>query len=341
MMDSELASVRLPPTGDRLLTPPLGDTGARLVLEGVFTFRYSGMQFDALYRTGPEGAFSQRHPYLDWSPHPPLVESEDVARHRYQFRIPAQWKLQGQSIGLRINLDRFVDEFLIPPSEVRASLAGEMALRVLPLPAAPANLWPEIVGASVPAALMIGGLGWILQRRMALAGMPLELQRQLERIIQKQRAALAALGPGPPRHQRLAGDLKAVPAGAWTLARRIRRLRDARSHIDRTSLAAEVAWLEREPACLADAAGRGVGGTALVEKRKALALLEEIERTEARCALQLTTLEATLDTTCLTLRQLQPDSPPTPSLESVRRELQAEVAAIAEAEGVGRVVHWL
>jgi hypothetical protein len=335
-MDSELASTPLSPTGDRLLTPPLGEAGARLVLEGVFTFQYSGMQFDALYRTGPEGVFSQRHSYLEWSPRPPLLESEDVARHRYQFRIPAEWKLQGQSIGLQIDLDRFVDEFLIPPSEVRAALTGEMALRVLPLLAAPVNPWPEIVGASLPAALVIGGLGWILQRRMALAGLPLELQRQLDRIIRKQRTALAAQASGPPHYRRLAGDLKAVPAGAWTLARRIRKLRDARSRIDQMSLVTEMQSLEQELARLTDAAARDAGNAALGEKRKALSLLEEIERSEARCAMQLTTLEATLDTTCLTLRQLHPNTPPTPSLESVRRELEAEVAAIAEAEISGR-----
>jgi hypothetical protein len=332
MPDTELAAVRLPPTGDRLLTPPLGNAGARIVLVGVFTFRYSGMHFDALYRTGPAGAFSRRHPYLDWSPRAPVLESKDVTRHRYQFRFPAEWKLQGQSIGLRIDLDRFVDEYLIPPSEVRASLTGEMVLRVLPLPAAPVNPWPEIVGASLPAALVIGGLSWILQRRMALAGMPLELQRQLERIIRKQRATLAALGSGPPRYQRLGEDLKTVQAGAWTLARRIRRLRNTRSRIDQTSLVVQVGCLQQELARLTDASARDAGEAALVEKRKALTLLEEIERAEARCTLQLSTLEATLDTTYLTLRQLQPDGPATPSVESVRCELEAEIAAIAEQE---------
>jgi hypothetical protein len=341
MADDELAPVRLRPTGDRVLTPPLGSAGARIVLEGVFTFRYSGMQFDALYRTGPGGAFSQRHPYLEWSPRPPVLESGDAGRHRYQCRIPAEWKLQGQSIGLRIDLDRLVDEFLIPPSEVRAAMAGEMVLRVQPLPVAPVDLWPEIVGASLPAALLIGGLGWVLQRRIALAGMPFELQRQLERIIEKQRTALAALGSGPLRCQRLAEDLKAVPAGAWALARRIRRLRDARSRIDRAALVWGMDSLEQELVCLTDSATRGVGDYALIEKRKTLALLEEIERTETRCAMQLTTLEATLDTTCLTLRQLQPSSPTPPSVETVRRALEAEVAAIAETEIADREARWL
>jgi hypothetical protein len=212
---------------------------------------------------------------------------------------------------------------------------------VLPLQAPPFNLWPEIAGASVPAALMLVGIGWILRRRMALAGMPLELQLQLGRIIRKQRAARSALVSGPPRYHRLAGNLNEVQSGAWIVARRIRTLRDARSRFDRTSLAMEVVRLEQVLPCMADRAARGVGETVLGEKRKALALLEEIERAEARCAMRLTTLEATLDTACLTLRQLQPDSPATPSIETVRRELEAEVAAIAEEEIPALEARWL
>jgi len=107
------------------------------------------------------------------------------------------------------------------------------------------------------------------------------------------------------------------------------------------SLVFAMELLEQELACLSDAAARGMGDTALVEKRKTLALLEELERTEARCAMQLTMLEATLDTTCLTLRQLQPGGPAPPSVETVRCALQAEVAAIVETQIAGPEAQWL
>lgn len=332
MADNALAAAPLPPTGERFLTPPLGEAGARLVLQGVFTFRYSGMRFDAQYRTGADGVFSRRHPYLQWSPRAPLLESEDVAQHRYQFRIPPEWRLHGQSIGLRIDLDRLVDEFLIPPSEVRHTLTGEMVLRLLPLPVATIDPWPAIVGSSVPAALMFGGLGWILRRRTALMGLPLDIQRQLERIVRKQRAAFAAVGSGLPHYQRLGEELKAVEGSAWGLAQRIRRLREVRSRIDLTSLVVQSGCLEQELARLTDTTTREVRETALGERRKALSLIAEIERTEARCGMQLATLEATLDTVYLTLKTLQPTGPTGPSVETVRRELQAEIAAIAESE---------
>src|SRR5688572_26607623 len=99
-MRSPHARTHLRPTGDRLLTPPLGEDGARIVLEGVITFRHTGKRFDALYQTGPEGGFTLPHAYLEWSPRTPLLEREDRARHQYEFRVPAGWKLEGQSLGL-------------------------------------------------------------------------------------------------------------------------------------------------------------------------------------------------------------------------------------------------
>lgn len=325
-MDSELAFIRLRPTGEHLLTSPLGERGARIVLEGVFTFRYTGMRFDALYQAGPDGAFTWAHSYLRWSPCAPLLEREDRAEHRYQFCVPAWWKLHGESLGLWVDVDRFVDEFLIPPSEVRGALIGEMTLRVLP-PLGPGSLWAMMAAASLPATLMAGGIGWVLRRRMALQGLPQEVQMQLERISRKHRSAHAALGS--PQDSRLQKHLRAVHAGAWALARQIRALHIARSRTDRLSLKAEAEQLDQELVRLTDASARAAGQAALAEKRKALALLDEMERAQTRCAMRLAAIEATLDTTCLTLQQPPPESLATFE-ETAVRELEAEVMAIAE-----------
>jgi hypothetical protein len=314
----------LPPTGERLLTPPLGDDGARLALEGVFTFAYTGLRFDALYQTAPDGAFTRRHPYLQWSPREPLLEAADPARHRYQFLIPPEWKLQGQSLGLRVDVDRFVDEFLIPPSEVRAALTGEMTLRLLPPPAA--SLWPLLAATSLPATALAGSLGWLLHRRMTLQGLPPEVQIRLDRINRQHRAARAAM-PNP----RLEESLRALHAGAWTLARQIRSLQTARSRIDGVALNAEAERLDQEIAGFTDTAARASGQAALLEKRKALALLEEMERAQTRSTLRLATLEATLDTACLTLQRLPPE-PSSRSETALLRDLDAELTALAEVE---------
>src|SRR5918999_1037953 len=118
MPERQLASSDLDPGGGTLLTPALGDPARfshRVVLEGVLN--YSGGQFDALYKRGADGIFRERHSYLRWTPAEPVLESADAVHHRYVFRIPAEWKLEGGSAGVQIAIDRIVDEFLITPSE--------------------------------------------------------------------------------------------------------------------------------------------------------------------------------------------------------------------------------
>jgi hypothetical protein len=324
-MPPNLAHAHLHPTGDRLLTPPLDEGGARIVLEGVFTFRYSGLQFDALYQTGPEGDFTRPHPYLQWSPRVPLLESEDRARHRYEFRVPAGWRLGGQSLGLRVDVDRFVEQFLLPPSEVRAALTGEMTVRVLPPP--PTTLWPVLAAAGLPATLVAGGLGWVLHRRMALQGLPPELQLRLERINRKVRAARAA--SRSLRSSRLGESLRALHHGAWALARQFRALQQALSRVDGLALQVEAERLEQALPRMREAGAQVAGQAVLAEKRKALVLLHELDHAQTRSAMRLAAIEATLDTTLLTLQQ-PPAGTCGPFEPTVLRDLEAEVMAIAE-----------
>src|ERR1051326_8665773 len=113
MPDNTLASSPLSLSGDRLLTPALPDTAQnvyRIVLEGVLHNRYNDTEFDALYRCGERGAGDAAlpHDYLQWTPQRPPLEQADPIRHRYVFRVPAEWKLNGQSVGVRLNVDQFV-----------------------------------------------------------------------------------------------------------------------------------------------------------------------------------------------------------------------------------------
>jgi hypothetical protein len=338
----EIASTPLPPTGDRVLTPALGDLDRyryRVVLEGVFRFAYSGARFDALYKMGPDGAFTQRHRYLVWSPRAPALESEDPVRHRYVFRIPAEWRLQGQSVGVRVDVDQLVNEFLIPPSEVRSALSGDVRMTVLQTPLAPVSPWPLIAWTSLPAALLAGGAGWVIRRRMALRGLSPELQVRLARIEQRCRTARAALGPAHARLFPLEERFTAVREGAVNLVRQIQELRDAQRLIDRHALEGAMVLLQGRLATLTDATARREGEMALGEKRKTLATLSEMERAEARCAMRLSKIEAVLESTCLTLREGQTGRRPSPghaaesAEDALRRELDAEVAAIAEIAG--------
>jgi hypothetical protein len=158
----------------------------------------------------------------------------------------------------------------------------------------------------------------------------------MDRIGRKQRDLVHALRAGPQSYHRLAGHMKELHLGAWTLARRVGTLRAARSRLDREALSWDLARLEGELPRLTDAETRASAEAAIGERRKTLAALTEIEQAEARCVLRLATLEATLDTACLTFRRLQRDQRAAPPVEVVRRELEAEIAAIAEEESCGK-----
>jgi hypothetical protein len=333
MADTELVSSPLPLTGDWLLTPALRELdrlGYRVVLEGVFRFAYTGEAFDALYRAGTDGAFRQRHEYLQWRPRAPGLEQEDPVHHRYVFRVPAEGQLEGLSVGVRVDVDRLVNEFLISPSEVRGALSGDVRMTVWQTPLAPLSLWPLIAWTSVPAALLVGGTGWVIRRRMAFRGLAPELQARLAGIERKHRAARAALGPARMTLFPLQERLAAVREAAFTLAREIQDLRNVRSLVDRRVLEAETARLEGGLATVADEGARREGELALREKRKTLAVLRELEAAEARCAMRLFKTEAVLESTCLTLRNLPAAPADEPAEEILRRELDAEVAAIGE-----------
>jgi hypothetical protein len=69
----------------------------------------------------------------------------------------------------------------------------------------------------------------------------------------------------------------------------------------------------------------------LVERHRALSLLEELERVETGCSLRLSRLEATLDTVGLTLHSIQVNASGTNAEDAVCRTLDAEVSALYEA----------
>jgi hypothetical protein len=330
MPDTELSSSLLQPDGVRIATPILkemGRFGYRVVLQGVWRCDYNGRLFDPLYRLDENGKAEQRHNYLQWTPQPPMLESEDPARHRYVFRIPPEW--EGKSVGVRVNVDRFVDEFLIPPSEVRASLSGEVRMTVLQTPLV-VPLLPRLAPVAIPALLVAGGAVFVIRRRMRWGGLAHDLQQTLMSIEQKYRVARAAVSQEPSRLFPLHDKIAALRDGAFGLARHIQRLRHAQQLVDRRTLEADIARLEQQLAALRDEAAQRDGEIILAEKRRALALIEDMEQNAARCALRLAKIEATLDAFALTLRHAQTQSSPQPVEETLRRQLDAEVAAIQD-----------
>ena len=333
--EKEIAAQILKPTGETLLTPGLGEGDRysyRVVLEGMFRFSHNDMAFDAVRKADASGSFTQAHDYLAWTPQTPVLEEYDPASHRAVFRVPAEWKLQGQSAGVRVNVDRFVNEFLITPAEVQSALSGQMQMRVMQVSLAPPSPWPAIAGASLSAAVVLGGVGWLVRRRMTLGGLAYDLQHTVGRIEQKFRAARAAVRPQDRHLVPVQERLAAVKTGALTLARQIQELRNAQNLLRRPMLEQEIRMLQGQLVTLPEGNTKNECEKTLVEKHKALGLLDEMARAEAGCAMRLTKVEAVLDTTCLTLRSVQVGATEIPTEDAVCQALDAEVTAIHEAE---------
>lgn len=335
-MPNTLAVQTLLPTGETLLTPPLdmGEGGSfRIILEGLFHFDRIGMDFDAVrqFPSPPvEGGLSAPFRYLAWAPTPPILESYEPAAHRAVCLIPAEGVPAGQSVGVRVDIDRFVDEFLITPGEVKAALSGQMRMTVLQTPVA-VNPWPAVAWSALPITLAAVGISRIIRRRMALDGLANDLQWRLGEIETKYRSTCGSMRN---RDQKLAPiqiRLATIRSGAYTLARQIQHLRNAQRSVDRGRLEQEAGTLEQQLATLPQGVAKQACAQTLVEKRRALALLEEMERVETGCALRLSRLEATMDTVGLTLRTVQVNAPETIAEDSVCRALDAEVSALYEA----------
>jgi hypothetical protein len=336
MPDTNIASFTLNPSGGQILTPPLveRDTyGYRIVLEGVFRFGYTGEVFDAVYRWVAGESVPQRHRYLKWTPGVPILESEDRQAHRYVFWIAQGWNLQssGGSLAIGIDPDPFIDQYTIPLSEVQHALSGSMTLTVRQFPLAPISPWPLVGWIGLPAALAAGGLGAVIRRRMALRGLEQDLLSHLDRIEQKARAARVALSRQDHRLLPVAERLSALRGAALALIRQIQETRDARSQTDARLLDTEIGALEGTLAALKDPEARRQTERTLEQKRRSRDLFDDLGRAETNSTLRLNSIEALLDTTCLTLHSARIAAPAAPAEESLCHSLDAEVAAIHEA----------
>jgi hypothetical protein len=332
-MAERLTNDELRPNGDRLLTPSLDPErfAYQVVIEGVFTFGYTGEQFDALYRDRGTGRFTERHPHLHWSPVEPHLVSEDREGHRYVFTFPPGALRPGASAGVRVEIDRFISEFLIPRSEVDRQLSGALTVQVLRSPLAATPTWGFGVLVGLPTLAVLGGAAWVLRRRMAFQGLPPELAEQIARIDRKAAAARAALRGARAGVFPLRERLVALQEAGVALTREIRKIRASHQLLDRAHLEREIADLARQAE--ARGAPHPEAERLLAEKRQNLLLLESAEEAEAACRLRLSRIETMLDAACLTLRR--PEGITTPGAtdpDALCRDMDAELSALRELD---------
>ena len=337
MPDRELTSYLLPPGGETVLTPRLDGSAsapARVVVEGVFEFGYGGIRFDARYRSKGDGPFDQPHDYLRWTPQAPELESEDPAKHRYIYRVPQALVRSGQSLGLHVDVDRLVSEYLITPSEVRQSLAGAVRVRVLQAPPPPPSVG-LILGWAAAPTVALGAVGWVVRRRMRFQGLDPDLRERVERIEERYAQSLRAARDHSEVLAPLGRRLRSLHGSTLGLARQAQELRHSRGRIDRARLAAEIVGHQEQLATLKDDRLRGETTSVLQARERTLTLYGELEAAEAQCLIRLDKIEAVLEATALSLRGTHGRAVAAAAArdnDELCRVLDAEVSAIREVQ---------
>lgn len=356
MPEDQSATFPLLPDGSRVVIPVARDRPAsdlRVEVRGVVRCLYNNREYDALYEGNPGRPWdtARPHAYLNWQPYAPVVEEADVAAHRYVFRFASL--AQGVSPTVRVDVDRFVNDFLIPPSEVRRSLSGGYGVTVRTAGIAP-PVWPVALTA-VPALALVGGLAWVLRRRMTNVPLEFDLFAQLARIHDKAAAARKAIQPHDARILPVRTRLKSLETGAMALATQIQQIRSARAYHNRAALERDIAALERRGVVndeatitsspgLVSSFGAAMGGSCLdgagvpeellltlQQKRKSLQSLMELEKAERQREERLNRVEALLESTLAGLQSVRVGVMAAPVRESVCRALDAEVAALHDA----------
>ncbi|HLJ55912.1 MAG TPA: hypothetical protein VKT77_12810 [Chthonomonadaceae bacterium] len=330
MPDASREIISIQPDGNRIVLPAQSGTDTRSIrieLRGTLRCAYDGLEYDAVYRYRPGAPVREavEHATLAWQPRAPQLVEAEFEAHRYVFWMPAF--AAGTSADVRVDVDRLVDEFLIPPSEVRLSLSGRFEATVdPPVEAAP---WPAAFAAA-PALALAAGVGWVIQRRMRAAALDFDLEAQVARIAGKAEAARAAVTRADGRLAPIRARLRAVEAGAETLARQIQQLRGARRLHSEQALQRDAAALEQR----LQASGLSEEeALTLADKRRSLDALASLERSEQRLAARLNRLEAVVESALASLQTVRAGAMEPPVRESLCRSLDAEVRALREARG--------
>jgi hypothetical protein len=325
----DLASLVIKPDGARVVTPTI-DSGSYsdylVVLEGSFHFEHTGEVIDAVYRFRKDGTPLRKHSLLAWRPRTPPVVSEDSFGHRYVFRLPENWSMEGQSFTLGLDKNALMREFLLTNGDIQSQLSGE--IRMTMRASAASGALPVWMG--IPAIGMIAGAAWVIRRRRTFGGLDEDLARSVA-ILQEKTTAALKIASGQKRVSRqVKARLNTLQRGAVDLAQRLQEIRKSLLLSDSDRTEAEVAALEARLGSVTETTTRLDLEAALDHKRKALAAAQDLRAAEERCRLRLAKIEGVVDSTCLHLQRANVGDYAGPVEDTVLRELDSEVRAVGQ-----------
>lgn len=329
-----VAEVGVPLDGTAVSLPKLGDSGEyRVRVSGVVTCGIDGRQFDARYREDEGKRFTQPHDLVRVEPGGDTLLHEDVASHTYTFGPLNEGVFAGESVTVRLDIDRLVDEFIRTPSEVRESLSGELKARLqyIPPTMAPGMLALAVLVPVLVVALVVA---LAVQASRAAARRPYEDVNAMRRRIQrKARLALEEMGWSEQLFDHLRRRVAELSETADQLAEHVVTYRSIKLEYSPRGIEEDIARLERQ---LGRVTAEDVAEELRQEienKRRTLDYLRANRNREASYLARLSQTETTLDNLRLKLPDLRTSLAQTaerPAVVEIDQELELLKDAIEE-----------
>jgi len=325
-----VGQVEVPLTGREVALPLVrgarpGDL--RIVLDGVFSCSYNGRSYDAFYTTSDTGALDRRHDYVRWSPDDMKLAEYDTSAHRYVLKLANDRGELPQAVTARVNVDRFVTDLIITPSQVTDSLSGNLRLGVWRSSRSGAAAWLTLGLVLVAAALV----AVLLRRRARPAAEMADVAQLLSRIERKYGSAMSVIEGQRPDAFELSSQLERLRDGAQELAEHIAAFRGAAGTVDQQQLEGEIAQVEQQlEQTQRDDLRQEIEAT-LAAKRKLRDLLADTEANEARYLLRLSKIESTMDATTVWVAGQEARLADEVGEDRAIAELQQELKSLDEA----------
>lgn len=329
--------VPVPLNGDGATTTLLtaGGPGAEVEVSGTFYFDYNGKEYDAFYTTDSTGRWGEPHDFFTWPPGLEPVNRAFNPSHTYRFRVQPGYDFTGQGITFRLNIDGFVNQYLITPAEVRANLrpgSGPLAIRTIEVPwggGVPVHPLSHLAApVGIGLLLILGAAAWRYRRMQQ--GLDADLQDLLKRIRRKHKRLQATLQDQQADYSRLRQGCARLAEGTQTLVEHVQAFRQMERQIKREELAEEIMDLDRRRAQAREPAQVRDLEAALAEKRKVLELVEQTARHQDRYLARLSKVEALLDATQLKVMNLQVAAQDTVLEDRIMDDVDEEIEILEE-----------
>ncbi len=332
---TRLCEVAVPLDGTAVATPPLRASEHReyrLVVRGTFASTHDGRTYDARYSSPtPAGDYAESHPYVKIEPSLTLLE-EDKPGHRYVYAVPPRVLASDRSVSVGLDLSRFVDAYLITPSEVRAGLSGGLTV----------ELWerrppPPLLLVVLQGMLLIGAAAAASVGLFAFARARDPIGGLLRRIDRAHAAAAREAGKDYALFSDVLLQLDELQRSGHSIAQEGRAARRSTRQARGGALRAQIAGLERQLATRLPDGVRQELETTLIEKRTTLATLDAMQARWEHAVVRLRKIEGVLEAAAARIREarlrIDPDHREDEVIEAFRGELTMVRRAIDDVRG--------